>query len=295
MMIWSEASKPSPRRLVAHAFPPSDPERDAALECLHTSPHLHGHSRSRWSLGLILRQGLCVGVGSVSGVWRRLRKWDIRRKRSRDYLTSPDPQYEAKMAQIQQARQQAEDKPEQAVFLYADEHTMYRQPEGNAAYNDTGRGGKHQPLARRSYRKNHKHRIAGGLDVVTGQVLFVTAVTMGVQGLARFLALIRAAYGDTKTIYVAWDNWPVHCHEKVLKAAAETRISLLFLSTYAPWTNPIEKLWNKLKQELLFVHPWRDEWAELKQQVTTWLEQYATPSPELLHYVGLLPNHPEGL
>jgi len=46
---------------------------------------------------------------------------------------------------------------------------------------------------------------------------------------------------------IAWDNWPIHKHVQVEAVAAEQRITLLYVPTYAPWTNPIEKLWRWLK------------------------------------------------
>ena len=84
-----------------------------------------------------------------------------------------------------------------------------------------------------------------------------------------------------------WDNWPVHAHAKVLAAAAEQRVTLLWLPTYAPWLNPIEKLWRQLKQQVLRLHPCSDQWPALKQAVATFLDHAAQLSAERLRYVGL--------
>jgi transposase len=42
-----------------------------------------------------------------------------------------------------------------------------------------------------------------------------------------------------------------------LTAREATQIGLLRLPTYVPWTNPIEKLWQRLKQEVLHQHDFR--------------------------------------
>jgi len=105
--------------------------------------------------------------------------------------------------------------------------------------------------------------------------------------LCRWLEQVRAFYGEEMRIVLAWDNWPVHRHEKVLAAAEAQRIELLFLPTYAPWTNPIEKLWRKLKQELVYLHRCAEDWVVLKQQIGDFLNQWEAPSPQLLTYVGL--------
>ncbi len=85
-------------------------------------------------------------------------------------------------------------------------------------------------------------------------------------------------------------NWPVHKHEKVLAAAEEAGIELVWLPTYAPWLNPIEKLWRKLKQETLCLHRLGDDWAEVQNRVTTFLNQFDEPTPNLLRYVGIKNN-----
>lgn len=276
--------------LLADAFPPSDPARNELVECLHQSPLLLGFARSRWSLALIAGLPQVLGVSSLSGLCRRLQKWRISRKRSRDYLHSPDPLYQEKVAAVQERLASAKAHPDQEVMLYADEFTLYRQPAAGTAYHPRGRGGKAQPRARRSYRANTKWRVVGALNAHTGRVSFRAGAHAGRKELRSFLRQLRAEYGPGLRITLVWDNWPVHFHPEVLKAAQEADIELLFLPTYAPWTNPIEKLWGQLKDELLRLHPWADLWDPLKAAVQTFLASFSRGSPALLHRVGLLPE-----
>jgi transposase len=44
-----------------------------------------------------------------------------------------------------------------------------------------------------------------------------------------------------------------------LAALAPSKIVLVPLPTYAPWTNPVEKVWRKLCQEVLHLHEFVDE------------------------------------
>jgi transposase len=78
----------------------------------------------------------------------------------------------------------------------------------------------------------------------------------------------------------------VHFHGYVLDTLREhhSRIALLPLPTYAPWTNPIEKVWRKFNQDLFHMHPWSEDWQRLRQEVTRWLQ---AASEDLLRYVGL--------
>ncbi|MBV8356880.1 MAG: transposase [Deltaproteobacteria bacterium] len=61
----------------------------------------------------------------------------------------------------------------------------------------------------------------------------------------------------------------------------------MWLPTYAPWLNPIEKLWRWLRQDVLKMHRWVEDWPQVKQRVRDFLAQFAQGSQELLYYVGL--------
>jgi transposase len=171
--------------------------------------------------------------------------------------------------------------------LYGDEKTIYRQPAAALVYHERGRGGRHQAKATRSYHANTKYRLAGALDAVSGRHHVLGRSKVGIRALRAFLQQLRAAYGPEREVTLAWDNWPVHKHPEVEAEARAQRIALLYLPTYAPWTNPEEKVWRKLEEEQLRMHRLAARWDELKAQSLAFLQQYDKPSPELLRYVGL--------
>lgn len=76
---------------------------------------------------------------------------------------------------------------------------------------------------------------------------------------------------------------PVHFHGYVSDhlAARNSRIRLLPLPTYAPWTNPMEKVWLKLCREVLTQHPYGACWQELKALITRWFDKHREGSAEL--------------
>ena len=127
------------------------------------------------------------------------------------------------------------------------------------------------------------------MDALTGRVVHTSGYKMGISGLGNFLRKLRAAYPDT-ILMLVWDNWTVHRHPQVLAQAKALGIHILWLPAYAPWTNPIEKLWRWTKQKLLHYHRKADLWDELKAQVEEFLNQFKDGSDQLLRYVGLLPN-----
>ena len=199
-------------------------------------------------------------------------------------LHSPDPAYGEKMARITRATALAARYPDRVTLLYADEVSFYRQPT-LAACLRRQRDGPHAWL---SHRANTRYRIGGALNRQTGQVTALAASQFRLPTLKRFLQTVRAAYPDRHLVLV-WDNWPVHAHPAVLAEARRVHITLLWLPTYAPWENPIEKLWRWLKQDVLHHHRLANDWPTLKATVRTFLAQFTEPSPALLRYVALLP------
>lgn len=56
----------------------------------------------------------------------------------------------------------------------------------------------------------------------------------------------------TGTVYMAWDNASTHEDDEVedVVRAAAGRLVLLYLPTYSPWRNPIERLWRHFRREV---------------------------------------------
>lgn len=225
-----------------------------------------------------------LGRCSLAGRSKILRRLGIRYKRGRHYLHSPDLAYGAKLERIAQALKLAQGEPDRYVLLYEDEMSYYRRPTVNRAY---GLAAQDDVRAWSGLRSNTRRRIAACLNVLSGQVTAWQRSSFAIPTLLAFWRAVQAAYPDAKTIFVALDNWPVHFHPRIMSALSQSRIVLLPLPTYAPWTNPVEKLWHKLYREVLHLHPFADDWLALQAQVEAWLASFAHGSSDLLRYVGL--------
>lgn len=299
---------------VSPLFPPhcqnEDEAKTALLLIIRRDPRQCGHQRSRWSLELLRASCPWLLVNHESSLWRLLQRLGIHYKRGRDYVHSPDRHYDEKLSLIQLARMRAHDDPERFVFVYVDEFSYYRQPTVAAAYEAAGC---YQPLARRSHQSNTQHRVIGALNACNGQVTYRQRSRITRFVVADFWGQLRADYPHAECIYAVVDNWPVHFHVDALAALQPQQlpwppyvpahwptkpsakvpqdnlpIQLLCLPTYASWLNPIEKLWRWLKQEVVHLHPYSDDWPALKRQVACSLDQFSCGSKELLRYTGLL-------
>lgn len=271
---------------VSLRFSPLSPAqaRLTVLNLIHQAPRRQGLDRSRWWLDGLRQIIDWLRSCTLAGIWQILKRLGIRYRRGRQYLHSPDPAYAQKLQVITEAQAQAQQTPTEVVFLYQDEMTYYRRP--SVSY-DYAPQGSTDPRAVLGVKRNALRRIAACLDVQTGQLLAWQRKSFDRQTLRRFFHFIQDAYPQARRIYIALDNWPVHFHPQVLQALAQTNIILLPLPTYAPWTNPVEKVWHLLKQQLLHLHDFVDNWDGLKNAVQTWLDDYAQPSPQLLKSVGL--------
>ncbi len=269
----------------------------------------YGLSGTRWTLAdLLLATHDRWHLDSLPGMSQVLHRLHLSLKRARNYLHSPDAFYVDKLRTIRIHVLSVADL-ERVVFLFEDEFGFSRQPSLAAAYELMGRT---QPLARLGLKSNSVWRVAGLLDAWSGRVLYEQGSHISIPKLIQLYQRAVMAYPAAHPLYIAEDNWPVHAHPDVLAALQPQSfphrlyrpgnwptepspkakrlnlpIRILFLPTYAPWTNPIEKLWKFVRQEVLHLHRFEDDWLGLKQAVMNCLDQFAQGSKELLRYVGL--------
>lgn len=292
-------------------FPPQYPNgeeaREAILHTLHQSPQEFGQSGTRWKLQTLRMACKWLGLKSLAGLCQLLKRLRICWKRARAHVHSPDPHYIEKLSWVKVNFLNTT--LETNVFLFQDEFTFYRQPSLAWAYETVG---KPQPLAELGWRSNLAWRIAATLNGYTGQVTYLQGYHIGIRQLLQLYQQVVLTYSQYKMICIAQDNWPVHYHPDLCVALQPQEwkyapklpsnwpteaspkakqlnlpIQLLPLPTYASWTNPIEKLWRKLRQDVLHLHRFADDWEATKQAVTTFLDQFTHGSSDLLRYVGL--------
>jgi transposase len=273
-------------------------EREAVLERLRQGPGEEARQEvavmadapppSRWTLATIRATFEAIRDYTLSGVWRWLRKRvgaKLRSARVQQY--SPDPEYQGKLRRLKRCLRKAAEDPDRVVLVFMDEMGYSCWPD--PARDWIGEVPAPPPLADRQESDNHLWRIVGALNALTGQVNYLDGYIVGRRKLIEMYRLLVRTYPKAKTIYVVQDNWSIHTHDDVLEAiTAYPQIQPVWLPTYAPWLNPIEKLWRWLREEILKLHRLAGDWEALRHRVNGFLDQFVQGSVALLKYVGLL-------
>ena len=266
--------------------------REELVEILHAGPGeaarrevaatKKGPAPSRWTLRTIRASVDWLTDYTMSGVWRLLQSCGMGLHTSCARLFSPDPDYGSKVRRLHRCLRDAARHPDMVVALFLDEFGYQRWPELAPMW------GVEAAVAQRAG-NNQQWRTIGALNALTGQVNYLDGYIVGRQQVSQFYGLLNRAYPKTvERIYVIQDNWNIHTHPDVLTALAKSpRITPVWLPTYAPWLNPLEKLWRWLRQDLLKMHRWVEDWPHVKQRVQDFLDQFAQGSAALLRYVGL--------
>ena len=261
------------------------------LETLHAGPGeaarqevmvgSSGPVPSRWTLRTLRVSVEWLGGYSLSGVWRVLQACGLRWHAACARLFSPDPDYRRKVRRLHRCLRDAARHPETVVALFLDEFGYRRWPEVAPTW------GLETAVAQRAG-TNQQWRTIGALNALTGQVTYLDGYIVGRQQVMQFYSQLDLTYPAADLLYVIQDNWNIHTHPDVLTALARyPRIKPVWLPTYAPWLNPIEKLWRWLRQDVLKMHRWVEDWPQVKQSMRDFLAQFAQGSQDLLHYVGL--------
>jgi transposase len=246
-----------------------------------------GPPPSRWTLRGIRAtfsgwEGLTLG-----GVWRALRRLGLGLRSAAVQQHSPDPAYLAKEAHLLACLRAAAAMPDEVVALFLDEMGYTRWPVPAADWGPAAPAPR--PVAERARSKQQLWRVIGALNAVTGQVDYAENYIIGRERVSAFYRHLDRRYAQARRIYLIQDNWSIHAHPDVLATvAALPRLQPVWLPTYAPWLNPIEKLWRWLKGDVLKQHRLAADWLALRRRVAAFLDQFAAGSPALLRYVGLL-------
>ena len=192
----------------------------------------------RWScatlaLQLKVRRGPRVSRETVR---RWLHELDYRWKRARHVARDDDAERVAKLARI---RSIIEGLLPSEVLFFADELDIHLL--AKIGYEWMRAGTQTEVMTPGTNRKQY---LAGALNYLTGRLLAVTAERKDRWLFIDLLKLIdkRCPAGKFTRIYLVVDNYRIHTARAVAEwVAAHPRFELVFLPSYCPQANPIER------------------------------------------------------
>jgi transposase len=208
---------------------------------LKTPPRAYGWGRTRWSgatlaAPLKAKHGLDVSAWTVRR-WLHARGWVGKRPKLR--AKDDDPERVARVARI---RLQREHLQPREVLVFADALDIHWLPKVGAAWRP--KGSQEEGMTPGT---NEKHSLAGALHLETGQVIHCFGPRQN-KGLFRaLLTLLDHTSPDSRVsrIDVVVDNDCIHKAKAVNEwLAAHPRCELLWLPTYCPRANPIERVFG---------------------------------------------------
>jgi putative transposase len=255
----SDAEAP-PKRLGWHR---------SLLALLKRAPHTYGWCRTRWSchtlaLQLATQRGLRVSRETLR---RTLHRLGYAWKRARHAARDDDPARVSKLARI---RHLIETLPRDAALFFADELDIHLLPK--LGYEWMRRGTQTEVMTPGT---NQKHYLAGALDFVTGKLLAVVGERKNRWLFIELLKALDRACPAQKfaRIYVVVDNYRIHTAKAVQEWLGQhPRFELVFLPSYCPRANPIERAFGDVHDKCTRNHK-RQRIAELVADVVWHLKR----------------------
>jgi len=271
-----------PRRRVTGLSPAL---KRSVLAILHSVPRLWGWCRTRGScatsaMDLYTRRKIAVSaetsrrwVPAVDGEW----------KRAQLSATAEDPERVEKLARIRSAFEQL--RAGVALFL-ADELDIHRLPKVGSHWRPKG-----TPVEVMTPGTHEKRYLGGALNLTTGTI---THCVWYRKTTGLFLDLLDTLDRTHPAplfahLTVVVDKAKIHQAGKVKKwLAAPPRFELLYLPTYCPRANPIERAFGDIQDKCTRNHTRKRRWhlvQDVKQQLQVngpWRyalsELYSTPA-----------------
>jgi transposase len=236
---------------------------------LKAAPRAYGWCRTRWScatLAATLRAKHGTEV-SAETVRRWLHEMGWVWKRAKLVAKDDDPHRIERLARI---RFQHEHLHAHEVMVFADELDIHLLPKVGAAWM---RQGTQEKIGTPG--THEKHSLAGALHLATGKLLYCLGPRKN-NGLFRaLLSLLDTTYPACQItrIYVVVDNYRIHKAKAVEQwLANHPRFELLWLPTYCPRANPIERAFGDVHDKCTRNHK-RKRLRDLVQDVEQHIEE----------------------
>jgi putative transposase len=239
---------------------------------LTRTPRDFGYCRSRWccaTLAVVLWDVHRVRVCDET-VRRWLARQNVVWRRPRPVPGPTDPQRAWKLRKI---RELLRDLPPDEAAVFADEVDLNLNPEIGCMWMLKGEQAEVVTPG-----TNVKRYLAGSMSWRTGELVVTQGDKRDAELFVRHLDELRHRFRRYRVIHVICDNARFHTAKgsKVVRAylaAHGERVVLHYLPAYAPQTNPIERVWWHLREQVTRNHRCQCI-EELVDLTMAWLDEH---------------------
>lgn len=182
---------------------------------------------------------------SLSGVRDLLHRLGYEYKKPK--LVPGNPDHIAQEIFAEQYEKFMENKPDNVEVLFAD--AVHPQHNTMAAYGWIKRGEKREIQTTTGRERLNLH---GAMNAETLDVTIIESETVDVDSTITLLETLEQKYPLAVTIFIILDNARYHYSKKVRAFLEKSRIKLVFLPSYSPNLNLIERLWKFFKKKVLY-------------------------------------------
>lgn len=162
-------------------------------------------------------------------------------------LVPGNPDLEAQEIFAQQYDEFMQTKPADSEVLFLD--AVHPEHNTLAAYGWIKRGEKRELKTNSGRERLNLH---GAINAETYQVTIIESETVNADSTVNLLMSIEQAYPLSKKLYVILDNAKYHYSKLVKEFLKNSRITMVFLPSYSPNLNLIERLWKFFKKKVLY-------------------------------------------
>ena len=116
--------------------------------------------------------------------------------------------------------------------------------------------------------------------------VFLESETLNTQSTVAFFRELEQRYPTASRIYAICDKAPYYFNAEVQTYLEGSRVELIFLPTYSPNLNLIERLWKFMRKEVINTQ-FYEKFKDFKAAVTGFLENLADYKKELKSFIGV--------
>jgi transposase len=234
-------------------------KRDHIVEILHESPQLHNINRASWSLVTLscayeAQFGEPIGRSTIS---EYVRAEGYAFRKARRVLTSPDPDYRKKLAEITKILSSL---GEDEKFFSVDEFGPFSvKMQGGRTYTPIGT----TRVVPQWQRSRGQLILTGALELSTNQLTHFYSEKKNTDEMIKLLEILLEQYYDQRCIYLSWDAASWHISAKLAKRVKEVNaavegaqqrqpiVKLAPLPSSAQFLNVIEPVFSGMAKAVL--------------------------------------------